>query len=199
MVILIGGTTHVGKTALAQKLMEKFKMPYLSLDHLKMGIYRGLPECGYTPESDDRVITNKLWPVVKAIIMTNIENNQNIIIEGCYLPYSIHEFEHKYYSKIIFFKFGFSSEYIHKHLQNKILKKESSIEYRSEEFNHPIEKYIQENEMVKNLCAKGDIQYFEINKNYKAEIKNMCKWVHQEYKNRIAAINNLFQKSNSGN
>ena len=36
MVILIGGASCVGKTLMAQKLMEKYSIPYLSLDHLKM-------------------------------------------------------------------------------------------------------------------------------------------------------------------
>ncbi|MBQ5515127.1 MAG: hypothetical protein IIT84_05525 [Oscillospiraceae bacterium] len=40
MVYLIGGSSHVGKTLLAQKLMERLKIPYLSLDHLKMGFIR---------------------------------------------------------------------------------------------------------------------------------------------------------------
>jgi hypothetical protein len=47
-----------------------------------MGIYRGWPECGFTLESNDEIITNKLWPIIKEIIMTNIENNQHIIMES---------------------------------------------------------------------------------------------------------------------
>ena len=40
MVILISGSSHTGKTLLAQKLLEKYKFPYLSVDHLKMGLIR---------------------------------------------------------------------------------------------------------------------------------------------------------------
>jgi len=40
MIILIAGDTHTGKTLLAQKLLEKYKYPYLSIDHLKMGVIR---------------------------------------------------------------------------------------------------------------------------------------------------------------
>lgn len=40
MVILIAGSSHTGKTLLAQKLLEKYKYPYLSIDHLKMGLIR---------------------------------------------------------------------------------------------------------------------------------------------------------------
>lgn len=40
MVILITGATHTGKTKLAQRLLEKYKYPYLSMNHLKMGLIR---------------------------------------------------------------------------------------------------------------------------------------------------------------
>ena len=85
MVILISGATHTGKTALAQRMLEKYKFPYLSADHLKMGLIRS----GYTdltPKDDDK-LTQYLWPVIKEIIKTAIENNQNLIIEGCYIPF----------------------------------------------------------------------------------------------------------------
>lgn len=85
MVILIGGTTHTGKTLLAQKMLEKYKYPYLSIDHLKMGLIRS-KQTNLTVEDDDK-LTKYLWDIIKEIIKTNIENNQNIIIEGCYIPF----------------------------------------------------------------------------------------------------------------
>jgi len=39
LVILIGGNSQTGKTFMAQNLLEKYKVPYLSVDHLKMGIF----------------------------------------------------------------------------------------------------------------------------------------------------------------
>lgn len=86
MIILITGASHVGKTALAQKLLEKYKFPYLSIDHLKMGLIRS----GYTsltPVSEDQALTEYLWPVVREMIKTAIENVQNLIVEGCYVPF----------------------------------------------------------------------------------------------------------------
>ena len=85
MVILIAGTSHTGKTLLAQKLLEKFKYPYLSIDHLKMGLIRS-KNTNLNVENDEK-LTEYLWKIIKEIIKTNIENKQNIIIEGCYIPY----------------------------------------------------------------------------------------------------------------
>ena len=101
MVILITGASHTGKTVLAQKLLEKYKYPYLSIDHLKMGLIRS----GYTeltPESDDAKLTEYLWPVVKEMIKTAIENGQNLIVEGCYIPFDWEkDFDGEYLENII--------------------------------------------------------------------------------------------------
>ena len=94
MVVLIAGSSHTGKTLLAQKLLEKYKYPYLSIDHLKMGLIRS-KNTNLTVEDDDK-LTDYLWGIVKEIIKTNIENNQNIIIEGCYIPFNWkNDFEEK--------------------------------------------------------------------------------------------------------
>jgi putative acetyltransferase len=182
MVILIGGTSRTGKTLLSQKLMEKYKFPYLSIDHIKMGIFRGWSNCDFTPESEDEIITHKLWPIIKGIIMTNIENDQNIIIEGVNLPYSINDLEKEYSSKIIFCKICFSEEYIKNNLQKNIIKYENVIENRMSDFEYSINKFIEENEIIKNNCIENNLKYFEIKENYENEIINVYEWINEEIK-----------------
>ena len=87
MVILITGASHVGKTLLAQKMLEKYKYPYLSIDHLKMGLIR----CGYTdltPEDDDE-LTDYLWPIVREICLAMSEE----YIEDHFDAIIVHESE----------------------------------------------------------------------------------------------------------
>ena len=111
MVILISGTTHTGKTALSQRLMEKYKIPYLSVDHLKMGLIRS----GKTSLTvrDDEKLTLFLWPIIKEIIKTVIENKQNIIIEGCYIPFDWQkDFDECYLREIKFYCLIMTDEYI---------------------------------------------------------------------------------------
>ena len=84
MIILITGASHTGKTLLSQRLLEKYKYPYMSIDHLKMGLIRSR-NTSLTPEDDDE-LTEYLWPIVREIIKTVIENNQNLIVKGCYIP-----------------------------------------------------------------------------------------------------------------
>ena len=73
MVILITGSSHVGKTLLAQRMLENYQYPYLSIDHLKMGLIRsGITD--FTPEDDDE-LTDYLWPIVREIIKTAISGS----------------------------------------------------------------------------------------------------------------------------
>ena len=90
MIILIAGTSCTGKTFISQKLMEKYNIPYISIDHIKMGLIRS----GNTKISvyDDESLMPYLWNIVKEIVKTAIENNQNLIIEGVYIPFDYKEY-----------------------------------------------------------------------------------------------------------
>ena len=185
MVILIAGAGYVGKTLLAQKLLETYKIPYLSIDHLKMGIYRSGFNCGFTPESKDEIITDKLWPIIRGIIMTNIENNQNIIIEGCYFPETINDLDMEYLCKILFLYVIFSEQYIRKNFPGRIIGNRNIIENRGYDFdksNEFIENYILENKSNKEKCTKNGIKYFLIEEDYEKETKKIYKWIEEKIK-----------------
>lgn len=85
MIFIIAGASHTGKTCLAQRLLEKYKFPYLSVDHLKMGLIRS-GNLTATVDEDEK-LTSLLWPIVREIIKTAMENRQNLIVEGCYIPF----------------------------------------------------------------------------------------------------------------
>ena len=167
MVVLITGATHTGKTALAQKLTNKYKIPYLSIDHLKMGLIRS-GQTSLTP--DDDKLTPYLWSIVKEIIKTVIENKQNIIIEGCYIPFDWQkDFDESYLQEINFFCLIMTTEYIENNF-SEILKFESIIEKR---ITPDINKadLIADNKTNLKLCKEYDLEYILIDKNYKIEIE----------------------------
>ena len=117
MIILISGASHTGKTALAQKLLEKYKFPYLSIDHLKMGLIRS-GKTELTPLDDDK-LTPYLWEIVREMIKTAIENNQNLIVEGCYIPYDWKkDFEKEYLKEIRCYCLVMAEEYVRKHFSD---------------------------------------------------------------------------------
>ena len=114
MIILIAGTTHTGKTNYAQKLLEKYKYPYLSIDHLKMGLIRS-GQTKLTP-MDDVELTDYLWPIVREMVKTAIENKQNLIVEGCYIPFDWQkDFEKEYLKNIQYVCLVMTRQYIENH------------------------------------------------------------------------------------
>lgn len=148
MIILITGASHTGKTLLAQKLLEKYNYPYLSIDHLKMGLIRS----GYTDLTplDDDLLTDYLWPIVREIVKTAIENGQNLIIEGCYIPSQWRrDFSDDYLSSMKLVCLAMTDEYIETHF-DEIISYESEIENR---------KYSSEIESLKKDNAKYISQF----------------------------------------
>ena len=128
MVILIAGASHTGKTALAQKLLETYQYPYLSIDHLKMGLIRS-GNTDLTP-MDDEKLTDYLWPIVREMIKTAIENGQNLIVEGCYIPAEWRrDIDQRYLEHIKFICLAMSEEYIEDHF-DAIIVHESEVENR---------------------------------------------------------------------
>lgn len=67
-------------------VLEKYSYPYLSIDHLKMGLIRG-GICPFSPESPDEELTPFLWGIIKEIVKTAIENGQKF--SGGRLLYSL--------------------------------------------------------------------------------------------------------------
>ena len=112
MIIFITGASHTGKTALSQRLLEKLSFSYLSIDHLKMGLIRS-GNTKLTPLSSDDELTEYLWPIVCEIAKTAIENGQNLIIEGCYIPHDWRTyFSDEYLSNIRLICLAMSEGYI---------------------------------------------------------------------------------------
>ena len=133
MVILITGASHTGKTLLAQRMLEKYKYPYLSIDHLKMGMIRS-GKTNLTPEDDD-ALTDELWPIVREMIKTAIENRQNLIVEGGYIPFNWRKsFDELYLGSIRFICLAFSDEFIDTHF-DEIREHRSDIEARQDDGN----------------------------------------------------------------
>jgi adenylate kinase family enzyme len=154
MVILITGATHTGKTLLAQKLLEKYNYPYLSVDHLKMGLIRS-GNTHLTP-MDDEELTLYLWPILREMIKTVIENRQNLIIEGCYIPFDWRQsLEVEYQKDIQFACIAMSEDYIERHY-SEIIAKASVVESRLDD-DCSVEFLQRENKFYREgFCSAGE-------------------------------------------
>ncbi len=169
MIILITGASHTGKTALAQKLLEKYRYPYLSIDHLKMGLIRS----GYTrltPLSDDGELTAYLWPIVREMIKTAVENKQNLIVEGCYIPFDWEkDFEKEYLENIRYYCLVMSEEYIKNHFDD-IKKYADIIEKRLDDDCNRDDVSAENAEMLR-LAKQHRVNYILIDDEYEINLK----------------------------
>lgn len=169
MIILITGASHTGKTALAQKLLEKYKYPYISIDHLKMGLIRS-GNTKLTPLSDDADLTAYLWPIVCEMIKTAIENQQNLIVEGCYIPFDwAKDFPEEYFTHIKYYCLIMSENYIRNHFDD-IEKYANVIENRLDDTDFTLTSAIKDNAQVLSLAKKHNANYILIDDNYEIDI-----------------------------
>lgn len=168
MVVLIAGGSHTGKTVLAQKLLERYRWPYLSIDHLKMGLIRS-GQTELTPE-DDGKLTGYLWPIVREMVKTAVENKQNLIVEGLYIPFDWRDgFEPEYLEDIRYVCLVMSREYIQGHKAD-ILGHGSDVEERLENGVN-WDEMVRENEENLRRCRERGERYLLIDGEYQVDFE----------------------------
>ena len=168
MIILIGGASHTGKTLFAQKLLEKYNYPYLSIDHLKMGMIRS-GNTDLTPMDDDK-LTDYLWPIVREMVKTAIENKQNLIVEGCYIPFDWQkDFDEAYRKEIRYVCLIMTRNYIEIHFAD-IKAYAGVMEDRLDESGLRVEELIAENESNLAQCIAHSCDYILIDRAYEVDL-----------------------------
>lgn len=167
MIILICGATHTGKTVLAQRLLSKYGYPYLSLDHLKMGLIRS-GNTALTP-SDEAELTEYLWPIAREMAKTALENRQNLIIEGLYIPFSwAEDFSASERREVRALWLIMSEQYIREHF-DAIAAHACDIEARLAPMETPLEKLLEANRRNLSGCQKLGCPYLLIDGEYRVE------------------------------
>ena len=165
MIILITGASHTGKTLLAQKLLERYHYPALSIDHLKMGLIRS-GNTQLTSMSDDEELTAYLWPIVREMVKTAIENKQNLIVEGCYIPMDWQkDFSEEYLKDIRFYCLIMSETYIRNHFAD-IKTFASVIEDRLDDEYCTLESVLEDNAGFLERANKQGAEYILIDSEY---------------------------------
>ena len=167
MILLIAGMSHTGKTVLAQRLMERHHWPYLSIDHLKMGLIRS----GMLPlsPSDDEALTPALWPVLREIIKTAVENDQNLIIEGCYIPFDWQEsFDGDYLPHIRALWLVMTRRYIEERFGD-IRAHASDVECRGDDEGLTVDWLVRGNERNLAGCREHGCPYLLIDGDYEVD------------------------------
>lgn len=169
MIILITGASHTGKTLLAQRMLEAYHYPYLSIDHLKMGLIRS-GNTALTAE-DDSALTVYLWPIVREIIKTAIENRQNLIVEGCYIPPDWRrDFDERYLPALRLICLVMTEAYIETHFDD-IIGHESEIEARLEAADCTVDQLKADNRRYLDAFGRAGAQIVLIEDDYESAVR----------------------------
>ena len=176
MIVIITGASHTGKTVLAQRMLEKYKYPYVSIDHLKMGLIRS-GNTDLTPEDDDELV-EYLWPIVREMIKTAIENRQNLIVEGCYIPFDWRKcFDDEYLPEIRFICLAMTDTYINAHFDD-IRNHGSDIEDRLDDSDCTADWLKEDNRKVMEGFKRTGEKMVVIDKDYESAISGIIdQWV----------------------
>lgn len=167
MIILITGATHTGKTLLAQKIIERRSYSCLSVDLLKMGLIRS-GNTLLTPEDDDR-LEILLWPIVREMMKTAIENGQHLIVEGGYIPRNWkNDLSDDYLKKIRAFCLVMTRKYIESHFAD-MQEHACAIEQRRDDSWCTRDFLLAENARYAAMCDSNAFQRILIDTAYDME------------------------------
>lgn len=169
MILLITGASHTGKTLLAQKILEKYKYPYFSIDHLKMGLIRS-GNTDLTPE-DDRELEAYMWPIIREMMKTAIENKQNLVVEGGYIPFDWkNDFTGEYVKEIQYYCLVMSEKYIKNHFSD-IKYYANAVEQRVDDSWCTTNSVLEENAYYRDMCKQHNCDCILIDESYCVDIE----------------------------
>ncbi len=145
---------------MAKQLMAKLGIPLLELDYLKMGFANGLPDYGIHPLQDEETLGDLLWPCVSGMIKAMVENEDNYIIEGCYvLPKHADEVRAMYPGHIRACFLGYADM--------SASDKLAEVRKHTDGYNGPeamgwLEQFVSFSCYLRDECARLDFPYFEV-------------------------------------
>ncbi|MBC5580345.1 hypothetical protein H8S23_02385 [Anaerofilum sp. BX8] len=172
MVLMIGGASCTGKTLLAGRLARRWGISAFSQDHLKMGLIRGWPDCGFTACSADGEIAARLAPVLTGIARTCLENEQDLILEGCYFPPQAAALLQKEAPGAFFALYlALSEEYLRSNFETGLLAHRNAAERRRFPEDRQLACFVEANRLVRQQCRRAGVRCLVIRREYRAELE----------------------------
>lgn len=156
---MIGGPPRVGKSSLAQVLLDKNKIPYVSTDALTVMLNPEGETSYYSPEK-----SNRLYPYLDLFIGRMIKIAPDFAIEGdAFSPSHVKSLMAKYDIKSVFLS-------MEKADPVSIVKYEKfdrwTDDISSLELKRLCERIVEASAELKEQCVKYGIPYFDVSRDY---------------------------------
>jgi putative acetyltransferase len=172
MLLFLGGAARTGKSILARRLLAKFGLPYLSLDVLKMGLTRGMPELTLDPNAGAPAVAARLWPIVREMSRSLLYDRTNYVYEGELLPEFVADLQSRYAAQVHACFLGYATidpaQKLHEIRTYTGHPNDWSLEYNDAELLPIILREIAFSQHVRAECARYQLPYFETSEQFLA-------------------------------
>jgi hypothetical protein len=181
LLIYIGGAARTGKGILARRLLHEYRMSFLSLDVLKMGLTRGVPEYDIDPNSGPLVVSERLWPLVREMSLNLLGEGVDYVVEGEVLPKHVAAFQREHTGQVKACFLGYASitpEQKLRHIRAHAgLPNDWSGEYEDAELLNVIREMIVFSQYLKDECAVHNLRYFNTSQDFEQTLDAVVEYL----------------------
>jgi len=170
MLTFIGGAARTGKGILVRRLLAERHLPFLSLDVLKMGVTRGLPECALDPDAGAMRVAERLWPLVREMSKNLLMERLDYAFEGEILPGHVAALRQVYPTQITACFLGYCTidpaqklAEIRAHAGHA---NDWPQEYTDEDLLAVIRREIAFSQYLQAECARLDFPYYDVSEQF---------------------------------
>ena len=184
MLVFIGGAARTGKGMLVRRLLADMQLSYLSIDVLKMGLARGVPEYGLDPDAGGIIVAEKLWPLVREMSVSLLGEGVGYSIEGELLPQHVEALRRAYPSQIKACFLGYAAITPAQKLYNIRTHaghpNDWARTYTDTALLKIITREIAFSQYLMDTCARYDMHYFDTSHDFVQTLEQVVAYIRAE-------------------
>lgn len=182
MIHYIGGAARSGKGILSRRLLTDLRLPYLSVDVLKMGLARGLPELRINPDAGGLQVAERLWPLVREMSLNLIEEQVDYLFEGEILPKDVDALRQIYPTQVNACFLGYSmiapEQKLHDIRTYSGYPNDWPQSYTDSDLMSIIHREIEFSRYLQAECARYHFRYFDLSSQFLPILDQVAETIH---------------------
>jgi hypothetical protein len=190
MLFFIGGAARTGKGILTRRLLVEQNLPFLSLDVLKMGLTRGVPQLAFDPDAGGMQVAQNLWPLVREMSRSLLRDGVNYVFEGELLPVLVDGLRQEYPAQIEACFLGYSAiapgQKLHEIRAHGGHPNDWPQEYTHDDLLAVINREISFSQYLQAECARLNFPYFDTSHQFLPALDAVVAFVRETINRRSA-------------
>ena len=184
MLLFIGGAARTGKGMLVRRLLVEMQMPFFSIDVLKMGLARGVPEYALDPDAGCIIVAEKLWPLVREMSINLLGEGVDYALEGELLPQHVDALRHNHPSQIKACFLGYATitptQKLHDIRTYSGHPNDWPSTYADSALLNIITREIAFSQYLMDACARYSMRYFDMSHDFLQTLDQVVAYVQAE-------------------